>query len=376
MRPSCWQTPPLSHRPRIKRKTPSSCQPMMVVLLTLLLLQSFFFFTGSSLSHQPSPVAPPKCAVLLSNPNDKDDASCRLCQDLAHQLQIPLLHNATFNIPHYLVVVVADKRKMKASSWLLPPKDESSSSSSYALGLSQLVTMTTSSREKRNTPPRLTQPVVVDFVPDPFTTTLINTLLLQTLPRKNKKQNNKKESLSLSTLHIVDATAGWGQDSISFHRQGHSVTMMERNPILYTLLQDGLRRYTQYQQYQQQQNNNTTPSPFLSLVHGDAIHLLSQLEQPVDVVYLDPMFPARKKSSSVKLPMQLLQNLLEDNEQEQEDSMDGLLLQEALRVAQQRVIVKRPAAAPPLRLPNGQVKGSNYRWDIYICNNNAHVALS
>lgn len=80
------------------------------------------------------------------------------------------------------------------------------------------------------------------------------------------------------------------------------------------------------------------------------------------VVYLDPMYPHRSKSALVKKEMRILRILVGDDE----DS--AKLLTSALQVANKRVVVKRPAYAPPLTglEPNLVFKTKNNRFDVYL----------
>ena len=83
----------------------------------------------------------------------------------------------------------------------------------------------------------------------------------------------------------------------------------------------------------------------------------------VDVIYLDPMFPARDKSAAVKKEMALFQLLLEGHE----DAGLGLLPW-ALGCDPSRVVVKRPLRAPPLedREPSHRIIGKAVRYDVYV----------
>ena len=80
------------------------------------------------------------------------------------------------------------------------------------------------------------------------------------------------------------------------------------------------------------------------------------------VVYLDPMFPHRRKKALVKKEMQLLQQLLGEDL----DSAD--LLSAALDTARERVVVKRPRTALPLvgRKPDTTMQSPHHRFDIYF----------
>lgn len=156
---------------------------------------------------------------------------------------------------------------------------------------------------------------------------------------------------------IVDATAGLGRDSFILATLGFEVTLLERSPILYTLLKDALLRA----------QNSPVTAPIaqrMHLIHSDAIEWLRQLspsEYP-DVVYLDPMFPERQKSASVKKDMAYLQELLG------KDQDADNLLNVALTCAGKRVVVKRPRLAANIAeiAPNYSLDGKSSRFDVYL----------
>jgi 16S rRNA (guanine1516-N2)-methyltransferase len=103
----------------------------------------------------------------------------------------------------------------------------------------------------------------------------------------------------------------------------------------------------------------------LRLWQGDARQLEPQCLAGVDVICLDPMFPARSKSAAVKKEMTLFQALLSHTDASQEASalMDWALAQDVARV-----VVKRPAKAPPLSqlAPSHSVRGKAVRYDVYV----------
>ena len=151
---------------------------------------------------------------------------------------------------------------------------------------------------------------------------------------------------------IVDATAGLGRDSFILATVGYRVLMLERSPILYLLLQDALER-----------GKNNPVIDRMSLLHVDAIQWLTSSagSQKPDIVYLDPMFPIREKSASVKKEMIILQNLLGTDE-----DCDSLFLA-ASACATHRVVVKRHRLAPNIagREPSFSYVGKSSRFDIY-----------
>lgn len=159
------------------------------------------------------------------------------------------------------------------------------------------------------------------------------------------------------TWCVLDATAGLGRDAFVLASLGCRVDMIERSPIVAALLQDGLNRAATDSEL------STWLPEKMQLHHGVATELLANWQgiHP-DVVYLDPMFPHRKKSAAVKKEMRLFQQLLGPDEDA------DLLLTPALALAKKRVVVKRPAGAPYLadKKPDIEMAGKANRFDIYL----------
>ena len=162
-----------------------------------------------------------------------------------------------------------------------------------------------------------------------------------------------------NSLNVLDATAGLGRDAFVLASLGCVVHMIERSPVVAALLQDGLERAA----------SDCGLSAWLPanmhLYHGVATDLLAVWphEKP-DVVYLDPMFPHRKKNAAVKKEMRLFQQLLGPDEDA------DLLLEPALALAKNRVVVKRPSGAPFLanQKPHIEMLGKANRFDVYLTN--------
>jgi 16S rRNA (guanine1516-N2)-methyltransferase len=157
-------------------------------------------------------------------------------------------------------------------------------------------------------------------------------------------------------LKIIDATAGLGRDSLLLASLGCEVTMLEQSPVLAALLQEALE--------QSQQTPLAEITNRLQLVHTDSAAFLKNYQQAVDTIYLDPMFPERKKSALVKKDMQILQDLIGHND----DNQNGLLLESALAAGAKRVVVKRPRLGEvlPGPQPNLQFISKTHRFDTYI----------
>lgn len=160
-------------------------------------------------------------------------------------------------------------------------------------------------------------------------------------------------------LRIFDATAGLLRDAAVLACAGAEVLVAERSPLIAALIEDGLRRAASIPELQ----------GLLARLHyrrGDSLQLLQTMadegERP-DVVYLDPMFPHRDKSALVKKEMRVFRAVVG------EDADADALLAPALAVAQRRVVVKRPKAAPVLAgmKPALVLEGKSGRFDIYLC---------
>lgn len=153
----------------------------------------------------------------------------------------------------------------------------------------------------------------------------------------------------------VDATAGLGEDSLLLAAAGFSVLLCERDPVICALLQDALDR--------------AAGDPELagivcrmSVREGDSVSILAELPRTPDVVYLDPMFPERRKSAAVKKKFQLLHRLegpCEDQE---------TLLSAAFAAGPRKVIIKRPAKGPYLAgvKPSHSLAGKAVRYDVVV----------
>lgn len=172
-------------------------------------------------------------------------------------------------------------------------------------------------------------------------------------------------------LHVLDMTAGLGRDAFVLAGLGATVTMLERNPVIHALLADGLQRASQYAE--QGDSQLLAIIQRMKLFHDNAMAWSDSLNEgpQADVIYLDPMFPARQKSAKVKKEMQAFHVLVG------EDNDAGQLLPLALRQARYRVVVKRPVQAPVLAgkeladkelagmAPSYAYTGKSTRYDIY-----------
>jgi len=154
-------------------------------------------------------------------------------------------------------------------------------------------------------------------------------------------------------------TAGLAGDAFVLATLGCPVIMIERSAILSCLIENAIERAELSVDF------NTILEHGFSLIHDDANdYMTRQIEpenRPPDVIYIDPMYPERKKSALVKKDMQILKRL------HGEDDNAGTLLKNALALAKKRVVVKRPIQAEVVneKIPNTCIKSKKTRYDIY-----------
>ncbi|MDO4777441.1 MAG: class I SAM-dependent methyltransferase [Cardiobacteriaceae bacterium] len=189
-------------------------------------------------------------------------------------------------------------------------------------------------------------PVTIDFI-DPYYRARGGT---EYLPKTLR---------GMTGAHVADATAGWARDAWLLAYRGFTVTLIERHPLLFALLEQGIARA-------RADRHIADVAARLSVVHADSREYLRG--NAFDAVYLDPMYPVRDKKSKVKKDMQILHALLADIPGHHEE-----LLASARSAAKARVIVKRPQGAPFLAdaAPSYQIHAPNTRFDIYQTSENS-----
>ncbi len=173
---------------------------------------------------------------------------------------------------------------------------------------------------------------------------------------------------------VIDATAGYGEDAWLLAGIGCRVLAVERHKLVSLLLGDAILGAGEKQ-----------PAVLkrIEFIQADSIELLRGLDQDreesdhdsegdmelpeevrkflePDVIYLDPMFPAGRKTAERK-PLKVLRWLVGDDHDAAE------LFDAAMKVAGNRVVVKRPLKSPYLddRKPVHSHKGHVMRYDVY-----------
>ena len=154
---------------------------------------------------------------------------------------------------------------------------------------------------------------------------------------------------------VLDATAGLGSDAFLLASAGCEVRMLERSPVVHALLANALHRACSHAE---------SESGAITRMQLQCSDFLQTPLSPssVDVVYLDPMFPADRKSAKSGKGMFLLQELLGY------ECDELAMLEKARDVARQRVVVKRGKRSPQFagREPDICFRGSSSRFDVYL----------
>ena len=156
---------------------------------------------------------------------------------------------------------------------------------------------------------------------------------------------------------ILDATAGLGGDAFVLASLGCELTLQERSPIAHALLESGLTRALAHAE----SHNDIELLEILGRMHLRQIDSINAPLQSIDVIYLDPMFPTRKKNAAVNKSMRAFHTLI-GSDDDADQLLGNALAQDVCRIA-----VKRPRIAPPVgeRKPTYTLEGKSSRFDIY-----------
>ena len=167
--------------------------------------------------------------------------------------------------------------------------------------------------------------------------------------RDGSRRQPLARAVGVKNTTVVDATGGLGHDTSLLACIGFHVLALERNAVLATMLETRLAR------------GGRSYTGRIEVRHADALTVLADLDPRPDVVYLDPMFPPKRKASALaQKSICLVRALVGD------DPDIAQLLEVACRVARDRVVLKRPTHAAPIGpAPTAHVPGKLVRYDIY-----------
>lgn len=163
----------------------------------------------------------------------------------------------------------------------------------------------------------------------------------------------------IPNIKVIDATAGLGGDAFVLASLGCHVTLLERNPVIYSLLKNALERV---KASDDDDVKGICSRMMLLNQQADQYLLRQQAIDYADVIYLDPMFPTRKKSAKVKKEMAYFHDIVG------EDQDSDAILRLALKRAKKRIVVKRPRLAETLAGLTAQfsITGKSTRYDVYL----------
>ena len=154
--------------------------------------------------------------------------------------------------------------------------------------------------------------------------------------------------------NVFDATGGLGRDAFVLADLGCRVTLCEQLPALAWLLHDAIL-CAQVSRYEAVRD----AAERMTVYVGDSE---AQSLGAATVIYMDPMFPERKKAAAVKKEAMMLQYLTAPN--------DGgeALMDWAWQQAVDRIVVKRPLKAPVLgqRKASFTLSGKSVRFDVFV----------
>jgi 16S rRNA (guanine1516-N2)-methyltransferase len=181
-----------------------------------------------------------------------------------------------------------------------------------------------------------------------------------------RKNHRGKQELIAKALgsskgirRVLDLTCGMAEDAFFLAQIGFEVRALERSRPLFEVLQQALLTA------RSQAPESETLARF-QLQFADSINYLQSADfhehdKSGLALYLDPMFPEKKKSALPRKEMQIFRTLVGA------DSDSGELFSVAMKSGVSRVVVKRPVKAEPLA-PGviHSFEGRTVRYDLYV----------
>lgn len=180
--------------------------------------------------------------------------------------------------------------------------------------------------------------------------------------RKLKSAHQGEQPLKKALLtrgkrvFVVDATAGRGEDSFLMAEWGFKVVSFEKNPEVFKQLSRALAALV-----------STDPagklilSEQLAFFEGDFCAEILKRKLRPEVIFLDPMYPETKKSARSEKQIENLRATVGVHDEDLEET-----LKKALKLAQVKVVLKRPKSVPCPFKPQHVYKGSSTRYEVYL----------
>ncbi len=153
---------------------------------------------------------------------------------------------------------------------------------------------------------------------------------------------------------LLDATAGLGGDSWILAAAGFSVTAVERSPLVFRVLSDGVDRA-------KADSRLLAIASRIELRQANAWDVLQSSSESWATIYLDPMYPPKPGSALAPKPIRLVRDAVGD------DLDSSALFLAAVAAKWDRIVVKRPHHAEPLYAePDVVFKSKLVRYDVYV----------
>jgi len=129
---------------------------------------------------------------------------------------------------------------------------------------------------------------------------------------------------SLKNPVVIDTTAGFLKDTMLCTMVSDHVIAIETNPIIAALSENALIRL---------------PNSAIEFIHGRSEDII--LNQPCDVILIDPMFEDKKSTNASKKPLQVIQSIVNE-----EDYL--AILEKAYMNPCKKILIKRHSRAKAL----------------------------
>lgn len=177
------------------------------------------------------------------------------------------------------------------------------------------------------------------------------------------KRHHTKEALIKAVgasqgLTVIDATAGFATDGFLLAAHGCEITLLERDPNIRALLQDGLYRGLQDISIQ----HIIRKMYLIPKAAEEYIPNIEPKDYP-DVIYFDPMFENKfGRKAQVNKKAQVLRHICGS-----QNDISNIVFR-SLDTAKKRVVVKSPLGARSLlaRKPDWQIKAKKIKFDVYV----------
>ncbi len=159
---------------------------------------------------------------------------------------------------------------------------------------------------------------------------------------------------------VLDATAGRGHDAFLMAAWGFSVRAFERNSAVWKQLETALSDL----ELKPNSLAHTLLHSNLSFEWGDALFSSDLPNNAFDIVYVDPMYAAKRKTAASTKEVLALRELVGSPSEPLET-----IIERALQIARKKVVLKRPLHEKIPFISNHSFEGSSTRYDVFLKGN-------